>query len=127
MIPMDISWGSCINGISKKLESELHSDEKAFRYGGDEFVVYTPKTGFSLQKFINQLERNVQALPQSIEGNFIIVKYSLGGSEYRKDTRSVTEMVKIADKYVYQQTLNFLAIARKFFISYFILISFLIP
>lgn len=83
--------------FAKKLESELHSDEKVFRYGGDEFVVYTPKTGASLQKFIKQLERNVQALPQSIEGNFIIVNYSLGVSEYRKDTRSVTEMVKIAD------------------------------
>lgn len=84
--------------FAKKLEQELQADEKVFRYGGDEFVVYTPKTGDSLQKFINQLDRNVQDLPQSIEGHFIIVNYSIGVAEYKKDTRSVPEMVKIADE-----------------------------
>jgi len=56
-----------------------------------------PKTGDSLQKFMNQLECNVQGLPQSIEGNFIIINYSLGVAEYKKDTSSVPEMVKIAN------------------------------
>ncbi|MGB2992158.1 MAG: GGDEF domain-containing protein [Paenisporosarcina sp.] len=84
--------------FAKKLEQELQADEKVFRYGGDEFVVYTPKTGESLQKFIDHLDRNVQDLPQSIEGHFIIVNYSIGVAEYKKDTRSVPEMVKIADE-----------------------------
>ncbi len=87
-----------LTAFAMKLENELQTDEKVFRYGGDEFIVYTPKTGDCLQKLINQLEHNVQDLPQNIEGHFIIVNYSLGVAEYQKDTRSVTEMVKIADE-----------------------------
>ena len=86
-----------LKAFAKKLENELQADEKVFRYGGDEFVVYTPKTGDSLQQLIEQLERKVQDSPQNIEGHFIIVNYSLGSAEYEKDTRSVIEMVKIAD------------------------------
>ena len=41
------------------------------KYSADEFVVYAPKTGDSLQQLINQLECNVQDSPQSIEGHFI--------------------------------------------------------
>jgi len=87
--------------FAKRLENELHGDEKAFRYGGDEFVVYTPKTGKDLIELIAQLEQNVQGQSKMIDGHPIRTNYSLGIAEYPKDTSNVLELVKIADANMY--------------------------
>ena len=87
--------------FAKDMESALHEEEKIFRYGGDEFVVYTPKTGKSLEELLANLEENVQGKSHQIEKNCIVTKYSLGVSEYQKDTSTVLEMVKIADAHMF--------------------------
>ena len=84
-------------GFAKELENQLQGEEKVFRYGGDEFVVYTPKTGDELKKLISKLEQNVQNRTQRIDGHDIVANYSLGIAEYPKDIRNVLEMVKLAD------------------------------
>ena len=55
--------------FAKDLGNVLHEEEKVFRYGGDEFVVYTPKTGKSLEELLANLEENVQGKSHQIEKN----------------------------------------------------------
>ena len=81
--------------------NELHEEEKVFRYGGDEFVVYTTRTGKSLEELLTNLEKNVQGKSHYIDNNHIVTKYSIGVSEYPKDTSIVLEMVKIADEHMF--------------------------
>ena len=90
-----------LKAFACKLKQELLEDEKVFRYGGDEFIVVTPKIGSELLKLVKQLENKVQNHAIPIDDDAITISYSLGISEYHKDTHSVLEMVKIADKNMY--------------------------
>jgi len=87
--------------FAKQLETKLHEDEKVFRYGGDEFVVYTPRTGNRLKELIIKLEEDLQGKSHKIEENHIVTRFSIGVSEYQKDTSKVLEMVKIADRHMF--------------------------
>ncbi len=95
-----------LKDFAKKLENELQEGEKLFRYGGDEFVVYTLRTAESLDELIVQLNLNVQDMPLTIEGQPIVVNYSLGVAEYPIDTASVLEIVKIADAKMFKDKIE---------------------
>lgn len=88
--------------FAKFLTAELTDQEKLFRYGGDEFIIYTSRTGEDLIQFIRHVNENVQNKPFFIDQEQFIMNYSIGYAEFPVDSKNVQEIVKIADSRMYQ-------------------------
>jgi diguanylate cyclase (GGDEF)-like protein len=85
--------------LSHLLKREIRHIDFAFRYGGEEFIVLLPETNLdNAVKIAERLREDVKNYNFSVDRQITI---SLGVAEYKKD-ETVREVIKRADKYLYQ-------------------------
>jgi diguanylate cyclase (GGDEF)-like protein len=88
-----------LNQIGKIIKSSLRNVDKAFRYGGDEFVVILPQTNKDDAYVV--AERVRAQLAEEMEKKAINVTCSIGLSSYPSDGVVTTELVDVADTALY--------------------------
>jgi diguanylate cyclase (GGDEF)-like protein len=88
-----------LNQIGKIIKSSLRNVDKAFRYGGDEFVVILPQTNKDDAYVV--AERVRAQLAEEMEKKAINVTCSIGLSSYPADGVVTTELVDVADTALY--------------------------
>jgi diguanylate cyclase (GGDEF)-like protein len=88
-----------LNQIGKIIKSSLRNVDKAFRYGGDEFVVILPQTNKDDAYVV--AERVQGQLAEEMKKKGINVTCSVGLSSYPADGVVTTELVDVADTALY--------------------------
>ncbi|PID78459.1 MAG: diguanylate cyclase response regulator [Gammaproteobacteria bacterium] len=89
--------------IGRIMESALRSTNKLFRYGGEEFVVILPET--SKHEGVQIAERLMDTIRGQIfkyEGHQAKITISIGGATYPEQSTIKNELIKFADKALYQ-------------------------
>lgn len=86
---------------AKILKSSLRAqDDTVIRYGGDEFVIVAPVKGcVDSLIIIERIERRLKEENLSVD---IPLSFSLGFACYPEDGKSFEELLKIADKRMYE-------------------------
>ena len=80
------------------IRSSIRHLDYGFRYGGDEFVVMLFATKDVLKKVAQRLFEKIN----SIEVDDIKLSASMGGAHYKNDSNSLKEVIKLADKKLYE-------------------------
>lgn len=98
-----------IKSFAKNLSESIRSSDILIRLGGDEFVGLFFKT--NSQNLIKKIEDLIEKFKNNqivFEGNTITCSFSYGIAEFPKDSNDYKELVKIADKrmYEYKQVLK---------------------
>ncbi len=80
------------------IKSSIRDLDYGFRYGGDEFVTMLFTSKDVLKKVAQRLFEKIN----SIKINNIKLSASMGGAHYKSDSNSLKEVIKIADKKLYE-------------------------
>jgi len=88
-----------LNQIGKIIKGSLRNIDKAFRYGGDEFVVILPQTNKDDAYVV--AERVREQLVREMGKKAINVTCSIGLASYPADGAVTTELVDVADTALY--------------------------
>ncbi|WFD12164.1 diguanylate cyclase [Tepidibacter hydrothermalis] len=92
-----------IKSFAKNLSESIRSSDILVRLGGDEFVgVFFKTNSKSLIKKFDELIENFKNNQIVFEGNNIICSFSYGIAEFPKDSNDYKELIKIADKRMYE-------------------------
>jgi len=92
-----------IKSFAKNLSESIRSSDILVRLGGDEFVgVFFKTNSNNLIKKIEDLIENFKNNQIVFEGNNITCSFSYGIAEFPKDSNDYKELVKIADKRMYE-------------------------
>jgi diguanylate cyclase (GGDEF)-like protein len=92
-----------IVAISETMRSELREEDMLARFGGDEFVAFLPDT--SREKAFEIAERmriKIAEAPLDYEGNILSITVSCGIACYPEHGQDLTQIMKMADKALYQ-------------------------
>ncbi len=84
--------------VGEVIRNSIRDLDYAFRYGGDEFVIFLFTSNDVLQIVAQRLFKKVN----SIEINGIKVSASIGAAHYKTDSNSLKEVIKIADERLYE-------------------------
>ena len=84
--------------VAKTIENSIRDIDYSFRIGGDEFVVLIFANKEILEKVANRLLTKINSL--NIDG--IKVECSIGYAHYPSDSEDFSEVIKIADKRMYE-------------------------
>ncbi len=89
--------------VSKRLLYTLRLSDFCARLGGDEFVVLCEpsKIEWNISELVKEIE-NHMAEPIKIEGHGHCVSASIGVAQFPTDGRSVSELLKCADRRMYE-------------------------
>ncbi|AYC28581.1 GGDEF domain-containing protein [Paenisporosarcina cavernae] len=86
----------------EKIQGNIRQEDQLFRYGGDEFIIFTKLTDDELNHLLMRLEKEVQGQTFSTDNHILTLHYSIGVASYPKDGSLVQEIVKIADQRMYK-------------------------
>jgi diguanylate cyclase (GGDEF)-like protein len=92
-----------IVAISETMRSELREEDMLARFGGDEFVAFLPDT--AREKAFEIAERmriKIANTPLNYEGNLLSITVSCGIACYPEHGQDLTQIMKMADKALYQ-------------------------
>lgn len=92
-----------LHEIAARIKNTVRAVDVVARYGGEEFVVLMPET--ALDEAVRVAERIRQTIAgQPIENDNIAISItaSLGAAEIKRDTNSLDEIIKYADKALYK-------------------------
>ncbi len=93
-----------LQGISKLLQQRTRKTDFVGRYGGDEFLVLLPETGYEAAEFViksacqSARTRLAECLPKDFH-----IEIAYGIATYPDDATDVETLVKIADQRLYEQ------------------------
>jgi diguanylate cyclase (GGDEF)-like protein len=90
--------------VGATIKSQVRSIDKAFRYGGDEFIVLLPDTGKPkavevANRLLSTLRKTSHALSPTLRLN---VRASIGVSSFPEDGKSAQELLRAADERMYE-------------------------
>ena len=87
-----------LQAVAKKIENSIRDIDYSFRIGGDEFVVLIFSNKEVLKRVANRVFENINNI--NIDG--IKVGCSIGYAHYLSDSKDFSEVIKIADKRMYE-------------------------
>ncbi len=95
--------GDCtIKHFAEVLKSAIRSTDKAFRYGGDEFVILLPDTDiFEAVVVAEKVRKRIYESPFMLNGNKISVTVS-GGVASFEEAESINDLLEKADQRMYK-------------------------
>lgn len=98
-----LAGDEAIKTFAKRLSVIIRRSDVFARYAGDEFIAIFLNTDFDkLDNRLNELLENMEQSPITVDGNSIIVSFSYGISTFEKDSINYDELIKIADKRMYE-------------------------
>jgi len=98
----DLYLNHFVEGINKQiLGKEIFS-----RFGGDEFVLCFCRSKDTYKSFISQCERWFKNYPLEYNNEVLKVDYSFGEAYYKTDSEDIDELIKIADRRMYDHKLS---------------------
>lgn len=87
---------------SEKIQNSIRESDLFARFGGDEFVILLPETGKTgAIKFAEKLRKLFEE-PIEISGKRLKLEFSIGISTYPDDGENLKELIRIADKRMYE-------------------------
>jgi diguanylate cyclase (GGDEF)-like protein len=92
-----------LKNTAKRIRLSFRKDDILSRYGGDEFIVYTPK--LIDREIIEQRMQTLQGLlrhPHTLDGVFSAVTASIGIARFPADAGDLTELFANADTALYE-------------------------
>ncbi|MET0371969.1 MAG: GGDEF domain-containing protein [Sphingobium sp.] len=96
-----VTGDDVLRKIAQALRDSMRSDDKIFRYGGEEFVVLCE--GMNHEAAMAHAERMRAAVPNALRGSLAITPtVSIGVATAPSDGADVTELVRHADLHLYQ-------------------------
>jgi len=84
--------------VANTLTSSIRASDYAFRIGGDEFVILANASEDALKVISNRIAKKIS----EINLNGLKVDCSIGYAHYKSDSSNFDEVVKIADKRMYE-------------------------
>ncbi len=88
--------------VSDVIKSTIRKSDLPARWGGEEFLIVLPKAKEEeAYRVAEKIRNNILDLVVNHEGTDIQVSLSLGVADF-KNTKSVEELVKLADNYLYE-------------------------
>jgi diguanylate cyclase (GGDEF)-like protein len=98
----DLYLNHFVEGINKQiLGKEIFS-----RFGGDEFVLCFCRSKETFYSFVDKCEKYFEHYPLVYNQEVLKVDYSHGEAYYKEDSEDVDELIKIADKRMYDYKLS---------------------
>jgi diguanylate cyclase (GGDEF)-like protein len=86
------------------LQRHLRSEDQAYRYGGEEFVLLLPQTGaFGMRRMLERLGADRSSLCQECR---MEISFSAGVALYPEDGSSIQDLLAVADRRMYQAKLE---------------------
>ena len=92
-----------LRNTAKRIRLSFRKDDILCRYGGDEFIVYTPK--LINREIIEQRMQTLQGLlryPHTVDGVFSAVTASIGIAQFPVDGENLTTLFANADTALYE-------------------------
>ena len=92
-----------LKNTAKRIRLSFRKDDILSRYGGDEFIVYTPK--LIDREIIGQRMQTLQGLlrhPHTLDGVFSAVTASIGIAQFPTDTDDLKDLFAKADAALYE-------------------------
>ncbi|UAL41999.1 sensor domain-containing diguanylate cyclase [Shewanella inventionis] len=116
MILLDIDWFKTINDqyghavgdlalktIANTLKQHTRKSDVLARWGGEEFILFLPNTSkLAAMQFANDIREKIAAIAVFHEGGVLSVTASFGVAEYHCHMKKLEELIKLADKALYQ-------------------------
>ncbi|GAB5489172.1 MAG: hypothetical protein Pars2KO_27420 [Parasphingorhabdus sp.] len=88
--------------VAKRLQKISGHARSIARLGGDEFALIVAATSGSLLKEQRSAIKAILSMPYEVEGNEVIISASVGAARYPEDGLQIPELLKSADKVLYQ-------------------------
>ncbi len=98
------SGDSVLKTTAERLKEIIRKNDYLARIGGDEFLLIFQASNEG-DKFINGLSNDIKtivAAPIAYHGNILRVGVSVGYANYPEDGKTIEELIKIADKAMYE-------------------------
>ena len=89
--------------VGRKIRDEIRGHDKAFRYGGEEFMLLLPGTGAETLELVAERLRNTVAQSSlEVDGENLPISASVGGTEFHFEQESWEACLKRADDAMYR-------------------------
>jgi diguanylate cyclase (GGDEF)-like protein len=95
-----------INHFVKGIKKQLFAKEIFSRFGGDEFVLLHIRSNLTFESFCNQSNKWFLENPVILDGESLVVNFSVGEAVIGIDGSTVEELIKIADHRMYDNKRN---------------------
>lgn len=95
-------WDKLLWQVAKRVKKTISSKDLIARFGGDEFTILI--RNIAHEKQVEDLARDIIEVfkePICIEGIYVNIKTSIGISFFPKDGHTSQELIKKADKAMY--------------------------
>ncbi|GGQ11149.1 diguanylate cyclase [Shewanella litoralis] len=116
MILLDIDWFKTINdkyghavgdsalkAIAKTLQQHIRKSDVLARWGGEEFIIFLPNTSQQAAiQLANTIREKIASVAVFHDGEGLSVTASFGVAEYHSQMNKLEELIKLADKALYQ-------------------------
>ena len=73
-----------MQAVAAKIESGITKKDKAFRWGGEEFLVICQKDGLEAYKVAESIRKEIEKIRLEADGNIISITSTIGISSYEK-------------------------------------------
>ena len=98
---------SVIKRIASEIQIKTRKSDVIARYGGDEFIgLFVGTSCDALHRKITDIENNLNMNPIMINEKLIYFNFSFGIATYPKDGESLSELLEVADKRMYEDKEN---------------------
>ena len=92
-----------LNELATNIKQLLRKEDMFIRYGGEEFVILFPNTLFKdVITIAQKIRKVVEKLPIKIPKETLHITISIGVSEFSKDDETIFDVIKRADKKLYE-------------------------
>jgi len=92
-----------LQAVARRIREETREHDKAFRYGGEEFMLLLPATDAEmLEAIAERLRKAVARSALQVDGENIPISASIGGTEFHFERESWETCLKRADDAMYR-------------------------
>lgn len=96
-----------IQRIASEIQSHTRSSDVIARYGGDEFIgLFIGTCSKSLTTKISTIQEEINQNPLVVNEKIVSISFSFGISTYPKEGESLSELLEVADKRMYENKEN---------------------